>query len=128
MTAKAEHIIVMAMGTNVNQEANVERAKSLLLANFKSVSFSEQLWTMPIGLEGSDKFLNLVAVARTSRTQSQVEAALKYLENKCGRKRGSCNHGVVAMDLDLLRYDDEICHPDDWERDYIKKLVREMGV
>lgn len=127
MATKTYHKVVIALGANVNQEANIGKAMELLRITFMDVSFSEGLWTAPIGLEGSDMFLNMVAVARTTNSQMQVEATLKSMEQRCGRKRGDSNRGVIALDLDLLCYDDEICHPADWEREYIKRLLEEMS-
>ena len=127
MPTKSYHTVVIALGSNVNQEANIAKARMLIRAAFKDVSFSEQMWTVPIGLEGGDFFLNMVAVAQTTNSQTQVEAALKSMERRCGRKRGDSNLGIIALDLDLLRYDDEICHPADWDREYIKRLLKEMS-
>ena len=67
------------MGTNSNQEAHIEQATKWLRSTFNAVAFSEPMWTEPIGLEGSDKFLNMVAVARTSYSKSVVEYSLKYV-------------------------------------------------
>ena len=33
-------------------------------------------------------------------------------------------HGIVPIDLDLLLYDDERFHLQDWERSYIKDLLK----
>lgn len=126
MAAKTYHTLIIAMGSNYNQEAHIEEAKELLRATFKDVELSEPMWTEPIGLEGSDNFLNMVAVARTSYSKQFVEDALKYIEKKCGRKASSSHRGLIAMDLDLLRYGDEILRVDDWGRDYIKILMKKM--
>ncbi|GEM_PF-269707 len=126
MAAKTYYTLIIAMGTNYNQEAHIEKAKKWLRSTFNDVEFSEPMWTEPIGLEGSDKFLNMVAVARTSYSKSVVEYSLKYVETRCGRKLSGTNRGFIAMDLDLLRYGDEILRIDDWGRDYIKILMKKM--
>lgn len=122
--------IVIALGSNVEQEAHTGQAKELLSSHFRNLRFSTPLWTEPIGMPGSDKFLNLVAVGYTNvfEGRAQVEAILKEIERRCGRIRGEGTKGLVAMDLDLLLYGDEICHPRDWERDYIKKSLSELGI
>ena len=182
MTEKSIKIII-AMGSNIDQEAHIEQAKALLCSHFRDLRFSSPLWTEPIGLPGSDKFLNMVAVgyapvsdgkaqasdgkAQASdgkaqvyegKTQAyegktQVETILKEIEDRCGRIRGEraknealkddeskemvardlvvkemVARNLVAMDLDLLLYGDEVCHSRDWERDYIKKSLSELGI
>lgn len=126
MSSKPHTTVVIALGSNVRQEINIDKAMYLLRSNFESVSFSDPMWTEPIGLEGSDKFLNMVAVGRTTYRKERVVEALKHIELRCGRRRGNSNRGNIALDLDLLRYGDEICHPDDWGRDYIKELMKQQ--
>ena len=89
--------------------------------------FSSAVWTEPIGLSGSDRFLNALAVGYTQVAPHRVEIALKDIERQCGRTRTAPSN-VVALDLDLLLYDGEICHPDDWGRDYIQSLAQQIGV
>lgn len=126
MAAKTYHTLIIAMGSNYNQESHIEDAKELLRATFKDVTFSEPMWTKPIGLKGSDMFLNMVAVARSTYSKQFVEDALKYTEKKCGRKASGSHRGLIALDLDLLRFDDELLRADDWKRGYIKKLFRQI--
>ena len=42
--------IVVALGSNVNQEAHIQQAKALLGATFNDMEFGTSLWTEPIGI------------------------------------------------------------------------------
>lgn len=115
-------MIVISIGSNSEQELHVGEAKRALGIFFPDITFSQALWTEPVGME-SDEFLNLLAVASTHRPLADVETILKDIERACGRKKLDKEIGVVKMDLDILLYDKIRLHEHDWERQYIKKLL-----
>jgi hypothetical protein len=45
-----------------------------------------------------------------------------------GDTRQKREGGCITIDLDLLKLDMEKQHPMDWERPYIKMLMKEMNV
>lgn len=118
--------IVLALGTNVDQVQNMEKAKAMLCAAFGDMRFSSAMWTEPIGLEGSDRFLNMVAEGECSMEMEAAQNVLKQIEWRCGRRKDDAKSVEVAMDIDLLLYGDKKCHVADWERDYIQTLLKEL--
>lgn len=52
------------MGSNINQEANIQAAKALICKLFDNIEFGKSVWTEPVGLV-SGKFLNLLVTAHT---------------------------------------------------------------
>lgn len=124
MTNKAVTII-LALGSNVNQEQNINRAMKYLRHTFKDIRFSEMLWNPAIGIL-SDDFLNVVAVATTHHPLSTVNASLKYIEQQCGRSSNSKEQNLIPLDIDLLLYDNVRFHLSDWERGYIKLLMKQI--
>lgn len=68
--------IVVALGSNVNQEAHIQQAKALLGATFNDMEFGTSLWTEPIGIS-SDKFLNVIGVGYTNVNKERTILALK---------------------------------------------------
>lgn len=116
--------VIIAIGTNKNQEENMSKAYEHLKGMFKNSLFGPRMWTEPIGLENSDKFLNQVMMGDTSCSMKAVLAALRCVEQKCGRRNRSCHREKdIPLDLDLLLYGDEKLHESDWERDYIKSSI-----
>lgn len=116
--------VIMAIGSNHNQEENMETAKTLLRGIFgQNIVFTDTVWTEPVGIQ-SDMFKNCLAFAYTAHTVSQVERALKYIEKSCGDRRNARRKNVVCMDIDLLQYDNQVFHEDDWERGYIRELMK----
>jgi 2-amino-4-hydroxy-6-hydroxymethyldihydropteridine diphosphokinase len=118
--------IILALGTNVGND-RMGRAHVLLSRTFRRISFSRTLLTEPIGIE-SAPFLNGLAIAATRLTKRQVRKKLKRAERQCGNTRALRRRNVVAMDIDLLAYGQERLKADDWNRHYIKQLMKEMNI
>ena len=57
--------VIIAIGSNRNQEENVLKAHEHLSCMFRNSLFGPRMWTEPIGLENSDKFLNQVMLGET---------------------------------------------------------------
>lgn len=47
------HHIILALGSNIQQEAIMREARKLLSALFPDIEFTHVMWTEPIGMEGS---------------------------------------------------------------------------
>ena len=116
--------VIIAIGSNRNQEENVLKAHEHLSCMFRNCLFGPRMWTEPIGLENSDKFLNQVMLGETICSKKSVLAALRSVEQRCGRRiRGPYRKVDVPLDLDLLLYGDEKLHESEWERDYIQSSI-----
>lgn len=125
--SKAKELIV-ALGSNFRQRQNMEYAKSHLASVFNGgATFSKEMWTSPIGVK-SDLYLNCLCVGATKHSYQQTLTALKRIERKCGRtvKNDKLHH--IMMDLDILSYDGERHHTEDWSRDYITELMEDANM
>lgn len=119
--------IIIVLGSNHEQEKNVGFAMNQLSQNFPGVRFSRLLWTEPIGMENSPQFVNALAIAFTDLPEPDIVHILKDIERQCGRTKEEKKQGIVKLDLDLLLYGDLRRKEEDWERDYVKQLLGEMG-
>lgn len=117
--------IILALGSNTDQESNLALAKELLKNMFDDVKFTRYLWTSPIDID-SDRFLNCLAMAHTRHGYSQVHRALKQLERQIGNSKVNRSKGIVKIDVDVLQYDDIKYHLQDWSRDYVQELLKEI--
>lgn len=120
--------IVLAIGSNMQQETHVALAKELLLATFEGMTFGKPMWTTPIGLPGSDKFLNLIGFGYTTGGRERTLLALKNIERKCGRRKSLATNGLIPIDIDLLLFDSERFHEADWQRPYMQSLLSQLGL
>ena len=118
--------IVISLGSNDRQETNMIIAMQLLEQLFGYIQFTKSVWTNPIGIE-SDRFLNCLAIAHTKHREPQIKSALKRIEIRCGDTRAFRSINIVRMDIDILLFDGQRLHAEDWQRPYIKNLMKEIN-
>lgn len=118
--------IIISLGSNMLPEYHIDQAVCLLRQAFGELMVTRQLWTEPVGMESSCKFLNMLVMASTAWSMQQVQDELKRIEVLCGRKPEDKAKGIVVVDADLLLYNDKRCHLGDWQRDYVKILMEEL--
>lgn len=117
---------IISLGSNMLPEYHIDQAVCLLRQTFGELIVTRQLWTEPVGMESSCKFLNMLVMASTAWSMQQVQDELKRIEVLCGRKPEDKAKGIVVVDADLLLYNDKRCHLNDWQRDYVKILMAEL--
>lgn len=109
--------VLIALGSNHQQSAHIQWASQRLSALFTDVSLSPVLWTPDIHGHGT-WYMNRLIRAKTPLTPTQLTALLKLTEKETRRTK---QH--VTIDLDLMQYNEDHYHLDDWERSYIKRLL-----
>ncbi len=119
------HTVVMALGTNSDSEVNMMSALEQLGRVICVTARSRLVWTEPVGMV-SGPFLNCMLRAATRLTLGELVLLAKRVERHCGRTAEDKAKGVVSIDVDIMEYDGQKLHPDDWQRDYIKSLYREI--
>jgi 2-amino-4-hydroxy-6-hydroxymethyldihydropteridine diphosphokinase len=117
--------LLLCLGSNFDQEKNTEKARKLLCNTFKSITFSKNLWTTPIG-KGTSLYLNCLASTETTMDYDELNVLLKRAELSFGRTPEEKKQNIVRIDIDVLQYGDKILHPDDWERYYVKQLLQQL--
>ena len=109
--------VLIALGSNHQQSAHIQWASQRLSALFTDVSLSPVLWTPDIHGHGT-WYMNRLIRAKTPLTPTQLTALLKLTEQETRRTK---QH--VTIDLDLMQYNEDRYHLDDWKRSYIKRLL-----
>jgi len=95
----------VALGSNVEPEANLARALGELRARFPGLVASPAFQNRAVGFEGAD-FINLVVGFPTTLPLAALLAELHRIEALCGRGRGAPKYEPRRMDLDVLLYGD----------------------
>jgi 2-amino-4-hydroxy-6-hydroxymethyldihydropteridine diphosphokinase len=116
---------ILALGTNINHEMNMFLAEHLLKKMLPSIVFTESKWTEPIGFTSDNKFLNELGFGYTSHGTAQMERAIKHIERECGSIKAERSKGIVTMDIDILLIGETKFHNKDWNRNYIKELLKD---
>lgn len=119
------HRVIVAIGSNCHRHANMQKAMLLIGLKLQGAVFTQAIDTAPIGMQ-SATFLNAMAAAYTPLGIDETIMLLKDIETECGNTTKLRNEGKIIADLDLLLYDDEHLHKADWERPYIKQLLKEL--
>ena len=120
------HYILLALGSNVAAELHIEQAKARLSAVFPQLRFSRSLITPAIGIM-SPPFMNCLAEGYCSAPLEEVIVALKDIEAQMGSVPEERKKDIVKIDIDLLQFDATKRKADDWSRDYIQLLLKELS-
>lgn len=119
------HSVIIALGSNCRHDANLDRATELLGRFVSGMKASRRLLTEPVGI-ASGPFMNQIVTGTCEMDMDALTDATKQIEAACGRTAVSMAKGIVEIDIDILQYDDTRHHLGDWDRDYIKTLIKEL--
>ncbi|KGI23094.1 2-amino-4-hydroxy-6-hydroxymethyldihydropteridine diphosphokinase [Hoylesella timonensis] len=117
--------LLIALGTNVNQKQNIQKAMDLLRKTWHDILFTNMKWTKPIGMD-SDLFYNCLAYAKVDEDLPQVQQILKNIEKACGNTEADRVLQKIQMDIDILMFGTRKLHEQDWQRSYIQELIQEI--
>lgn len=119
-----EHEVIISLASNEQQEQHMRAARTQLGMLLKDLQFTTAHWTEPINSHRKEPYLNQLCRGTTTFSANLLEEVLKETEKRLGRTHNE--DGIVAIDLDLLQYDDDRYHLRDWERSYVKDLIKEF--
>lgn len=124
-----KHTLYISIGTNLpTAEQVLNWTKRKLSEAFRGEAlYSTAVKTDPIKMPKSPQFTNQVVRIVTTVPKAFAKPLLKSIERQLGRTDEDKSRQVVRVDLDILCSDGEIIKPEDWERDYIKAAVEEIG-
>lgn len=117
--------VILALGTNVNQERNMKQVRQLLVDTWPYMKFTTTKWTQPIGM-ASALFYNCMAYTEVEESLEELTEKVKNMERICGNTEAERSLNRIQMDIDILLYGDKKLHIDDWQRDYIQELMNEI--
>lgn len=121
------HRVIISIASNRSQREKLAAARYELSFMLDEPQFTTELWTEPVGRHHKGTlYLNQLVRAGYEGTLADLTARLKELEVKLGRTELERRQGIVAIDLDLMLFDNERLHLVDWERSYILKLITEF--
>ena len=125
MPRQKRHPVLIALGSNQQAAIRMAEAADRLMSLLSNVECSRAIHTLPMGID-SPPFLNSLVRGYTQLSAEELEKELKTMEHQLGRTDEDKQRGIIAIDADLLRYDDRRFHEKDWERPYIKELINEF--
>ncbi|MFA5261615.1 MAG: 2-amino-4-hydroxy-6-hydroxymethyldihydropteridine diphosphokinase [Candidatus Omnitrophota bacterium] len=117
---------IIGLGSNINPEKNIPQALRLLRGQFIIEKQSAFVRTKPVGDTGQDDFMNGCILLRTAMNKDDLAARLKQVEQALGRVKTANKCGPRVIDLDVLVFNGKVEDPDVWDRDFVKKSIREI--
>lgn len=116
------HKIILALGSNHEAKVNIELALNLLSKSIKIIqstpSYDNESTEFPISI-----FTNKILVCETELSYEKLNKELKRIETECGRNNYAKTTGIIPLDIDILLYDNDRYHINDWDKPYIKYLL-----
>ncbi len=122
----ATNEVVIALGSNIDPEANLELAVVELNSRFKVSKRSQWIRTKPIGIQNQPDFYNGALLLETKLSIKSLKQELKSVEDLMGRDRSLPKFGPRVIDLDILIWNREVIDNDYYKRDFLRKGVEEI--
>ena len=122
---KESHSVILCLGSNADQEANIQQAQQLLRNEYASIDFTPSIWTEPVGVI-SPPYLTCLATMSIKDSLSCLHDKTKAIERLMHSSREERKDNIVRIDIDILSFDHKHYHEDDWSRDYVKRLIQDL--
>jgi 2-amino-4-hydroxy-6-hydroxymethyldihydropteridine diphosphokinase len=117
---------VIGLGSNINPEENIRRAKDAIAEEFNLIKSSSFVETEPVGFKEQDRFLNGALLIETELDARGLKSWLKSLEIKLGRSKTDNKNGPRAIDLDILVWNGEVVDEEVYEREFLRRSIKEL--
>lgn len=126
MSSKQQNIKVMlSVGCNANHEEQMDNARKRLECSFPGITFTNAILTPACGNpDDTTTYSNMLGKFYTEIPEAKLNILLKDIEKELGDTEAKRKDNIIMMDLDILEYAEERRHNKDWERPYIKQLIR----
>lgn len=118
--------ILLSIGSNTFSKTNIDKAQRMLTRLFPGILFSQSVLSEPDDDRYTFLFRNVLAIAETDLLPEEVIEKIKQTERAVGRSPRDKYLGKVVIDIDLIRYNDEILRPADFQREYVQQLLPDL--
>jgi|SRR3990167_5181174 len=117
---------VIGLGSNINAEENIRRAKEAIAGEFMLIKSSSFVETEPVGFKEQDRFINGALLIETELNATRLESRLKVLETELGRVKTDNKYGPRSIDLDILVWNGEVVDEEVYEREFLRTSINEL--
>lgn len=118
--------VIVGLGSNIEPDKNIERAKKTLTRKYKVVAESSFRQTKSIGDIQQADFINGAILLETERDSEQLKVELTQIETELGRSQEHNHNEPRTIDLDIILWNETIMDQDFYKRDYLKQSVLEL--
>ncbi len=118
--------VIIGVGSNIDPDENIARARDKIAAEFCLLGESRWVETEPVGLDQQANFINGALLIETRLERDELKARLRELETQLGRERAAHRDGPRPIDLDIVVWNGEVVDPDVHERDFLREAVLDV--
>jgi 2-amino-4-hydroxy-6-hydroxymethyldihydropteridine diphosphokinase len=115
--------VLLSIGSNTFARTNIDKAKRMLAHTFPDIVFSQPVLTEPHDTRYVFPFRNILARFESELTPAELVPKIKMIETAVGRTPRDKYLGRVIIDIDLIKYGDEIIREADYEQEYVQQLL-----
>ncbi len=120
------HTIIFGISSNdTDRQVKVHDAVEELRTLFPNLQTSESYFS-PCYNNAGPEYLALVARGESELPLERLEVFVKAFEWNLGRDRSTESNGVVAIDIDIVCYDNEILKTCDYENPGFKQALNSL--
>ena len=116
---------IILLGSNTNRNLLTE-ASALLTRDFEIKACSGIAETGAVGSHYLSPFYNQAILLHSLHNRDEAVRIFKETEKKLGRTPQSKDQGIVPMDIDLIVWNGEVCHGDNFRYDFVRACVNEI--
>ena len=119
-------VYTICIGSNEHRQRNMAYARRRLSELFPGIRFSTEEETLPLQMQRQELFSNQVARFQSDTTPDAVKQQFKRIEQEAGRCPEEKAAGIVRLDIDLIACDTTVYKPEDLQREYIRRGIRQL--
>ncbi|MCK5260069.1 MAG: 2-amino-4-hydroxy-6-hydroxymethyldihydropteridine diphosphokinase [Candidatus Omnitrophica bacterium] len=118
--------VVVALGSNIEPAANIEKAKGILARDYYVVAESCFKTTKAVGQVPQANFINGAILLEAELDRAPLKTELRTIEAQLGRSEKHDHGAPRTIDLDIVLWNGTVVNQDFYERDYLKESVLEL--
>ncbi len=89
--------------------------------------FSTCYETVPVSTIPQPNYHNCVGIITTPKAFDEIRAIFKSMEAEAGRTKSDKQRGVVILDIDIVKWNDEVVSPRDFLQNYVQIGLRQLS-
>ena len=95
------------------------------MKRFPDIRFTSSITSPSVDID-SDDFTNCLASGSTILGYDEMKTLMKNIEQIAGDRKELRKVRCVVMDIDILMFGHKKCHTSDWDRKYVKTLMKQL--
>lgn len=115
--------ILLSIGSNIYSKNNIDKARRMLSHTFPDIAFTQHIMSEPHEEKYLFPFRNILGVFQSELSPEEIIGKLKLIEHAMGRSSKDKDSGKVIIDIDLIKYGEEVLRPEDYQRSYVQELM-----